>query len=86
MADPNRKSVPLYQTARHRVAGVEASLKAGDSADAASATWLIRASSLAGIIPRSGDRCRGTDGVWWLVESVGTLVDGAYPCQCTREE
>lgn len=81
----SQKSVPLYQQKRKQVAGVEAALGAGDKADGPGATWLIRAASLAGVVPQPGDRCRGTDGVWWTVKAVGPLADGAYPCLCDRD-
>ena len=82
------RTVPLYQRPGARgenIAGIEAILKAGDSADAPAATWEIRADSLGGLKPRPGDRCRGTDGVWWTVRQVGPLAGGAYPCTCDRE-
>ena len=80
-----RRKVPLYQQGRQQVAGVRARLKPGDSAAGASAVWLISADSLGGLALRAGDRCRGTDGVWWVVKEVSPVDGGEYPCACERE-
>lgn len=85
MSDPKR-TVPLYESRRRTVAGVEAVVKPGDDATAQNVTWDVRASSLGGVTPRAGDRCRGTDGIWWTVKNVGALADGSYPLLCEREE
>ena len=82
----DRRSIPLYQQGRQQVAGVQARLQLGESADGDSAVWLIRAESLGGLKPRAGDRCRGTDGVWWTVKEVASLDGGEYPCACERED
>lgn len=87
----DKKRVPIYQTrtrtgaVRQQVAPARAALKPGDDAKAASATWFVAADSLAGVEPKPGDRCCGTDGVWWVVKEVAPLADGVYPCLCDRE-
>jgi hypothetical protein len=80
-----RRSISLYQQGRQQVAGVRARLKDGESADAPSAVWLVSASSLGGLVPKAGDRCRGTDGVWRAVREVGALAGDDWPCTCERE-
>ena len=85
------KSIPLWQrlnrtgTVRQQVAGVSARLKDGDSADAASATWYVNAESLAGLEPKAGDRCVGTDGVRRTCSAVGALAGGEYEVTLARE-
>ena len=81
-----RRSIPLYQQGRRQVAGVQARLADGESADADSAVWLVSASSLGDLVPRAGDRCRGTDGTWWTVREVGAPDGAEYPCACERED
>lgn len=83
----DQRTVPLFVRpgGRAKVAGVRAALKPGDGADAASATWLLEAGSLAGHVPRAGDRLRGTDGVWWVVREALAPAGGAFPCVCDRE-
>lgn len=90
MSDPTHVTTyrrPLAGGAvRDQRTGIDAALKAGDSADAASATWLFKADELGGLKPRPGDRFSDAFGGEWTVTAVGKLADGAYPCVCSRDE
>lgn len=85
-----RKTVPVYQqctasgAVRKQCSGVRAAIKSGDSPQGPSATWNVEADSLGNLVPQTGGKMRGTDGIWWLVKSVGKLTNGAYPCLCER--
>ena len=89
MSDPTHVTTyrrPLAGGAvRDQRTGLGAELKAGDSADAATATWLFRADELNGLKPRAGDLFTDAFGGEWVVSEVGKLKDGAYPCLCDRE-
>jgi hypothetical protein len=85
------RKLPLYQRYRdgdapsHKLAGVEASLKAGDDPAADAVTWLVRADTLAGLVPHPDtDYLRDVHGNWWQVAEVGQLNDGSYPLRCDR--
>jgi hypothetical protein len=82
---------PLYQRYRdsgaqsHNLAGVEAALKAGDDPAGDAVTWLVRADTLGGLVPKAGtDYLRDVHGDWWQVSEVGPLTDGSYPLRCDR--
>lgn len=89
MAREGRK-LPLYQRYRdsgalsHNHAGVEAQLKAGDDPESASVTWLVKAATLAGLVPAAGDHLRDTAGRWWTVAAAGAEEGGVYPVTCDR--
>jgi hypothetical protein len=87
MSEPTRKTIPLWQrltaggSVRQQVAGAQARIKDGDKADAPQATWYVKAASLGGLVPRAGDKCRGTDGVWRAVKEVAAITEaGEWPC------
>jgi hypothetical protein len=84
--------VPIYESRnangslQQRVSGVSAKPAHGEKVDSPRVTWMINATSLGGLKPRAGDRCRGTDGAWWKVVEVKSLEGGEWPCICEREQ